>query len=114
MLRIRRGDASFAAKVLGSPGALLAVLAHFFQQDRWGSTATMSATMEIAKQVHSLAAKEGDPALMMGAYRALTDPLYFSGDFASARDYAIRAIQIWRWGVRSPRSKRSMCPWLLA
>jgi hypothetical protein len=33
--RIQRGDAFFAAKVLGARGALLSVLAHFFEQGRW-------------------------------------------------------------------------------
>ena len=37
MPRIQRGDDSFAAKVLGARGALLSVLAHFFEQGRWGS-----------------------------------------------------------------------------
>ena len=35
--RIQRGNASFAAKVLGARGALLLGLAHFFEQGRWGS-----------------------------------------------------------------------------
>ena len=35
--RIQRGNASFAAKVLGARGALLSVLAHFFEDGRWGS-----------------------------------------------------------------------------
>jgi hypothetical protein len=35
--RIQRGNASFAAKVLGARGALLSVLAHFFEDRRWGS-----------------------------------------------------------------------------
>src|ERR1700730_14427214 len=35
--RIQRGDASFAANVLGVRGALLLVLAHFFEQGRWDS-----------------------------------------------------------------------------
>jgi serine/threonine protein kinase len=35
--RGQRGDASFAAKVLGARGALLSVLAHFFEPGRWGS-----------------------------------------------------------------------------
>jgi hypothetical protein len=35
--RIQRGNASFAAKVLGARGALLSVLAHFFEPGRWGS-----------------------------------------------------------------------------
>ena len=37
--RIKRGDASYAAKVLGARGALLSALAHFFEQGRWGSFA---------------------------------------------------------------------------
>jgi hypothetical protein len=37
--RIQRGDAFFAAKVLGARGALLLVLAHFFEHGRWGSPA---------------------------------------------------------------------------
>ena len=35
--RIQRGNASFAANVLGAKGTLLSVLAHFFEQGRWGS-----------------------------------------------------------------------------
>jgi hypothetical protein len=35
--RIQRGDASFAAKVLGARGALLLVLARFFEHERWSS-----------------------------------------------------------------------------
>jgi serine/threonine protein kinase/predicted ATPase len=35
--RIQRGNATFAANVLGVRGALLSVLAHFFQHNRWGS-----------------------------------------------------------------------------
>src|SRR6201993_3145207 len=35
--RIQRGDASFAANVLGARGALLSTLAHFFEHGRWGS-----------------------------------------------------------------------------
>jgi hypothetical protein len=39
--RIRRGDAFFAAKVLGARGALLSVLVHFFEHGRWGSPGEM-------------------------------------------------------------------------
>ncbi len=39
--RIQRGDAFFAAKVLGARGALLSVLVHFFEHGRWGSFAEM-------------------------------------------------------------------------
>jgi serine/threonine protein kinase len=39
--RIQRGNASFAANVLGARGAMLSVLAHFFEHGRWGSPAEM-------------------------------------------------------------------------
>src|ERR1700737_378544 len=35
---------------------------------------------------------------MIGAYRALAATFYFSGDFASARQYAMRGVQPWRSG----------------
>src|SRR6516164_10825337 len=35
--RIQRGNACFAAKVLGATGPLLSVLVHFFEDARWGS-----------------------------------------------------------------------------
>jgi predicted ATPase len=167
--RIQRGDAFFAAKVLGARGTLLVVLAHFFERGRWDSlvetgvegqcltaedqlfvlmqagqylTATrgfaapeaqmcyrrveslchslnrpvipypalleqwryslvtdkLSETMRIAKQIYSLAEKQNDSALMTGACRALAGTLYFLGDFETARQYAIRGLQIWRSG----------------
>jgi hypothetical protein len=34
--RIQRGDAHFAANVLGATGPLLSALGHFFEQGRWG------------------------------------------------------------------------------
>jgi len=37
--RIQRGDARFAANVLGARGTLLLVLVHFFKEGRWGSPA---------------------------------------------------------------------------
>ena len=39
--RIQRGDASFAANVLGARGALLSALVHFFEHGRWGTFAEM-------------------------------------------------------------------------
>ena len=167
--RIQRGDAYFAANVLGATGPLLSVLVHFFEHGRWGSlvetavegqsltaedqlfilmqaglylTATrglgapearicyeraeplchslnrprllfmaligqwrytlmtdkLSAAMQIAERVYSLAQEQNDAALMIGAYHALAAMLYFLGDFESARQYAMRGVQIWRSG----------------
>jgi tetratricopeptide (TPR) repeat protein len=171
--RIQRGDASFAANVLGARGPLLTVLAHFFEHGRWGSpvqtgvgrqtltaedqlfilmqaglylTATrglgasealicykraeslchslnrplllystligqwryslmtdkLSATMDVAKRVYSLAQEQNDAALTIGAYRALAGTHYFLGDFESSRQNAMHGLQIWRSGdIRS-------------
>jgi predicted ATPase len=172
--RIQRGDAFYAAKILGVRGALLSVLVHFFAHGRWGSpvengvegqtltaedqlfilmqaglylTATrgyaapdalpcyeraeslcvslnrpmvlfsvlrglwrysligdkVSAAMQIAKRVYTLAQDQNDSALMIGAHRALAVTLYFSGDFEAARQHAMRGVQLWRLGnVHSP------------
>jgi serine/threonine protein kinase/tetratricopeptide (TPR) repeat protein len=171
--RIQQGDVSFAANVLGARGALLLVLAHFFEQGHWGFpiatavkgqsltaedqlfiimqagsylTATrglgapearicyeraeplcrllnrplllsvaltgqwryslhadkLTATMQIAERVHSLAQEQNDAALIIEACRALAVTLYHSGDFETAQPYLMRAVQIWRSGnVRS-------------
>ena len=61
-------------------------------------TDKLTTTMQIAERVYSLAQEQNDPALMIGAYRALAGTLYFLGDFESARQYAMRGLQIWRSG----------------
>jgi serine/threonine protein kinase/predicted ATPase len=167
--RIQRGNASFAANVLGARGALLSVLTHFFDYGRWGSplekgvegqcliaedqlfilmqaglylthtrglsapevqlcyeraeslchslhrpqllystllgqwrysfmTDKLSATMQVAKRVYSLAQEQNDSALMIGAYQVLVSTLYHMGDFETAQQHAVRAVQIWRSG----------------
>jgi tetratricopeptide (TPR) repeat protein len=166
--RIQRGKDSFAANVLGARGALLSVLACFFEHGRWGSlveagvkgqilnaedhlfilmqaglylTATrglgspdagicyeraealchslnrpmllhsalmgqwryslmtnkLTATMQIAERVYSLTQEQNDSSLIV-ACSALATTLYFLGDFETARQYAMRGIQIWRSG----------------
>src|SRR5262249_5976057 len=45
--RIQRGDAYFAADVLGATGPLLSALAHFFEQGRWGSLVETAAEGQI-------------------------------------------------------------------
>jgi serine/threonine protein kinase len=167
--RIQRGNAYFAANVLGARGPLLSVLVHFFEHGRWGSpaetavegqsltaedqlfilmqaaaylTATrglgapeartcyeraeplchslgrplllcvaligqwrytlltdkLSGAMQVAERVYSLAQEQDDPALMIGAYRALAGTLYFLGDFGASREYAMRGVQLWHSG----------------
>ena len=45
-----------------------------------------------------------------GAFRILAVTLYFSGDFAAARQYSKRGVQLWRRGAHSPASKRLTHP----
>jgi predicted ATPase len=58
----------------------------------------LSAAMRIAKRVYSLAQDQNDSGLMMGAHRALAVTLYYLGDFESARQNAMRGVEIWRSG----------------
>jgi tetratricopeptide (TPR) repeat protein len=61
-------------------------------------TDKMSAAVQIAERMYSLAQEQNDSALMIGGCRALAVTLYFMGDFESARQYARRGVQIWRSG----------------
>ena len=54
--------------------------------------------MRIAERVYSLAQEQNDSALMIGAYRALAVTLYFLADFETARQNALRGVQLWRSG----------------
>jgi hypothetical protein len=165
--RIQRGNATFAANVLGARGVLLMVLAHFFEHGRWGSplqigpegqsltpedqlfilmqagqhlTATrgmaapevgicyeravslarslncpttlqlalvgqwrhslmadkLSATMQIAKRLYTLAEKQNDTLLLIGAYAALSCTLYCLGEIETCGQYAMLGLQLWR------------------
>jgi tetratricopeptide (TPR) repeat protein len=61
-------------------------------------TDKLTATLEIAERIYSVAKEQNDPALMIGAYNALACTLQFSGDFESERQYAMRGLQLWRSG----------------
>ena len=86
---------------LGSPlflyVALIGQWRYSFMADK------LSAAMRIAERVYSLAQEQDDPRLMIGAHHALAATLYNRGDFESARQHAMRGLQIWRSGaVQSP------------
>jgi hypothetical protein len=59
-------------------------------------TDKLTAALQIANRVYSLAQDQNDSVLMVGAYRALAMTLYFLGDFESARQYATRSVELWR------------------
>ena len=61
-------------------------------------TDKLSATMQIAKRVFSLAQEHHDSAITIGAYRALACTQHFLGNFETALEYAMRGIEVWRSG----------------
>jgi predicted ATPase len=66
-------------------------------------TDKLSATLQIAKRVYSLAQRQNDARILLGGCYALTVSFYYSGDFETARQYAMRGVQIWRSeSVQSP------------
>src|SRR6202011_5394331 len=73
-------------------------------------TDKLSAAMQIAERVYSLAQEQNDAALMIGAYRALASTLYFLGDFESARQNAMRGLEIWRLGGVQSSVEEVMSP----
>jgi hypothetical protein len=94
--RICYERAEFLCHSLGRPLLLYVALI-----GRWRHsllTDKLTATMQIAKRIYSLAQDQNDSALIIGAYRALAVTLYFLGDFETAQQYAMRGVQIWRSG----------------
>jgi serine/threonine protein kinase/predicted ATPase len=74
------------------------------------NTGPLNATIQIARRVYSMARKQRDAALMVGAYRALAATLYFLGDFKFSRRYAMRALQIWRSDSKPSPGEESITP----
>ena len=62
------------------------------------NTDELTATMQIAERIYSLAQEQKDSVLMIGAYCALAMTHYFLGNFETFGQYAMRAIRIWRSG----------------
>jgi predicted ATPase len=66
-------------------------------------TDKLSATLQIAKRVYSLAQRQNDARILLGGCYSLTVSFYYSGDFETARQYALIGVQTWRSeNVQSP------------
>ena len=61
-------------------------------------TDELTATMKIAKRMHSLAQEQNDSTLMIGGCSTIGATHYYLGDFEFARQYITRALEIWRSG----------------
>ena len=104
--RIQRGNASFAVKVLGARGALLAVLVHFFEHGRWGSVVRKSLTTEDQLFILTQA------ALYLTATRGLASPeariCYESAEplcHSLDRPLLLYSVLIGRWRYSSLTAK---------
>ena len=73
-------------------------------------TEKLTATMQIAKRVYSLAQERNDAGLIIGACQALACTLCFLGDFETAQRYATRGVQIWRSGGSQPPVEEVSAP----
>jgi predicted ATPase len=99
--RICYQRAESICRLLNRPLALYAALIGQWRHSLM--TDTLTATMQIARRVYSVAQEPDDPTLIVGAYHALAGTLYFTGDFNAAREHAERGIQLWRLrGAPSP------------
>jgi hypothetical protein len=67
------------------------------------STEKLTAALQIAQRIYSLAHEYNESALMIGALSALASTLYFLGDFEAGQLYTMRGVQLWRSrGAKSP------------
>jgi adenylate cyclase len=73
-------------------------------------TDKLAAAMQIAERISSLAQEQNDAAITIGAHRALAVTLYFLGDFESAKQHAVRGLQIWRSGSAPPPVEEAITP----
>jgi predicted ATPase len=58
-------------------------------------TDKLTVAMRTANRINSLAEKQNNAALLLGASRALACTQYFLGDFDAARESTLRGLQIW-------------------
>src|SRR5271165_1339431 len=74
-------------------------------------TDKLTATLQVAKRIYSLAQEQNDAALLIGAYRVLAATLYFRGDFETSGQYAMSGVQLWRsGGAQSPVEEIAASP----
>jgi hypothetical protein len=85
-------------------GALIGQWRYTLQTDK------LSATIQIAERVYSLAQEHTNDGLTIGACQALAATFYFFGDFDRACQYAIRGVQIWRSGRVQPPVEEATAP----
>jgi serine/threonine protein kinase/tetratricopeptide (TPR) repeat protein len=61
-------------------------------------TVKLSATLQVAQRIHTLALKLGEPSFLMGAFHALAITRFYLGHFESALSAARNGVELWRSG----------------
>src|SRR6516165_11477872 len=112
---LMQAAAHLTARELGSPEARICydraeplchalgrpLLLHVALVGQWRYTLfndKLSAAMQIAERVYSLARQQDDPRLMIWAHNAMAATLYWLGDFEASRQNAMHGVRIWRSG----------------
>jgi serine/threonine protein kinase len=99
-IRICYERAEFLCHSLNRPLVLYVILMGQWRHS--AMTDKLTATMQIAKRIYSLAQEQNEPEQMIGAYTVMAATLYYLGDFETAGQYWMRGIKLWRsGGVRS-------------
>jgi len=95
-IRICYERAEFLCHSLNRPLVLYVILMGQWRHS--AMTDKLTATMQIAKRIYSLAQEQNEPEQMIGAYTVMAATLYYLGDFETARQYWIRGVKLWRCG----------------
>jgi hypothetical protein len=99
-IRICYERAEFLCHSLNRPLVLYVILMGRWRHSQM--TDKLTATMQIAKRIYSLAQEQNEPERLIGAYTVMAATLYHSGEFETARQYWTRGVEVWRsGGVRS-------------
>src|SRR5580704_8125900 len=62
------------------------------------ATDRVTARLQLAQRIYSLAQQQNEVAQLIGACSALADTNYALGDFKTSYQYAIRGVELWRSG----------------
>jgi serine/threonine protein kinase/predicted ATPase len=112
---LMQAAAYLTARELGSPEARVCydraeplchslgrpLLLHVVLTGQWRYTVftdKMSAAMQVAERVYSLAQRQDDPRVKIRGYDALSCTHYYLGNFETSRQNAMLGVQIWRSG----------------
>jgi hypothetical protein len=69
--------------------------------------------MQMGQRIYSLAQRQNNLTMMVGACSTLAGPLYFMGEFEAARKHASRGVQLWFAKNTPPQVQKISAPEVL-